>query len=73
MLAKQAADEIKRIDPSFSVTRFAKAQPYRDNALLEKFRLRSSIRGPSGLAHDPEKWEPVFGKDHAQSKARAKL
>ena len=21
-----------------------------------------------GLAHDPEKWEPVFGKDHAQAK-----
>jgi hypothetical protein len=19
------------------------------------------------LAHDPEKWEPVFGKDHAQA------
>jgi hypothetical protein len=21
------------------------------------------------LEHDPEKWEPVFGKDHAQSKS----
>jgi hypothetical protein len=21
----------------------------------------------SGLGHDPEKWEPVFGKDHAQA------
>jgi hypothetical protein len=21
-----------------------------------------------GLEHDPEKWEPVFGKDHAQTK-----
>jgi hypothetical protein len=21
----------------------------------------------SGLGHDPEKWEPVFGKDHAQT------
>jgi hypothetical protein len=20
-----------------------------------------------GLEHDPEKWEPVFGKDHAQA------
>jgi uncharacterized protein (DUF2267 family) len=20
----------------------------------------------ASLAHDPEKWEPVFGKDHAQ-------
>jgi hypothetical protein len=23
------------------------------------------FRGP-GWEHDPEKWEPVFGKDHAQ-------
>jgi hypothetical protein len=22
----------------------------------------------AGLARDPEKWEPVFGKDHAQNK-----
>jgi hypothetical protein len=22
----------------------------------------------SPLEHDPEKWEPVFGKDHAQTK-----
>ncbi len=22
------------------------------------------------LAHDPEKWAPVFGKDHAQAKSR---
>jgi hypothetical protein len=25
------------------------------------------------LEHDPEKWIPVFGKDHAQTKARAEL
>jgi tripartite-type tricarboxylate transporter receptor subunit TctC len=25
-------------------------------------------RGQAGLEHDPEKWEPVFGKDHAQTK-----
>jgi hypothetical protein len=25
-----------------------------------------------GLKHDPEKWTPVFGKDHAQSTAKAK-
>ena len=24
-----------------------------------------------GLAHDPEKWEPVFGEDHAQTKCSA--
>jgi hypothetical protein len=22
------------------------------------------------LAHDPEKWQPVFGKDHAQAKCQ---
>jgi hypothetical protein len=22
-----------------------------------------------GLQHDPEKWVPVFGKDHAQTKS----
>jgi hypothetical protein len=30
---------------------------------------RSGI-GFSGLEHDPEKWKPVFRKDHAQSKRR---
>jgi hypothetical protein len=23
------------------------------------------------LEHDPQKWEPVLGRDHAQAKARA--
>jgi hypothetical protein len=27
--------------------------------------LQSSV---DGLEHDPEKWGPVFGKDHAQTK-----
>jgi hypothetical protein len=31
----------------------------------EKARLRG---GPFSLEHDPEKWKPVFGKDHAQNK-----
>jgi hypothetical protein len=25
-------------------------------------------RQANELEHDPEKWEPVFGKDHAQTK-----
>ena len=25
-------------------------------------------RHPASLVHDPEKWEPVFGKDHAHTK-----
>jgi hypothetical protein len=28
--------------------------------VVENFRL------PDYLKHDPEKWTPVFGKDHAQ-------
>jgi hypothetical protein len=36
---------------------FAKAKPL--NMHNKKLRLE----------HDPEKWEPVFGKDHAQTKS----
>jgi hypothetical protein len=25
------------------------------------------------LEHDPEKWEPVFGKDHAQTKEKSAM
>src|SRR5437016_10919850 len=31
-----------------------------------------SSRGRRGPEHDPEKWEPVFGKDHAQKKKHVK-
>ena len=30
--------------------------------------LTQPVRIYQLLAHDPEKWEPVFGKDHAQAK-----
>jgi hypothetical protein len=36
-MAKEMAAEIKRINPSLSITQFANAQPYREQALLEKF------------------------------------
>jgi hypothetical protein len=36
-------------------------------ASLPKWELTHTFRP---LAHDPEKWIPVFGKDHAQSKSR---
>jgi adenylate cyclase len=36
-LAEETAAEIRRMDPSFSVARFAEAQPYRDTAVLAKF------------------------------------
>jgi hypothetical protein len=28
----------------------------------------NAVRAGAKLEHDPEKWEPVFGKDHAQTK-----
>ncbi len=31
-------------------------------------RIRRDAARPKRLGHDPEKWEPVFGKDHAQTK-----
>jgi hypothetical protein len=30
-------------------------------------------KGRYGLGHDPEKWAPVFGKDHAPLKKRDEL
>jgi hypothetical protein len=29
----------------------------------------ASTPDESALKHDPEKWEPIFGKDHAQSRS----
>jgi hypothetical protein len=31
--------------------------------------FRGAKRQHFALEHDPEKWMPVFGKDHAQSKS----
>jgi hypothetical protein len=28
-----------------------------------------ALFGATGPEHDPEKWEPVFGQDHAQTKS----
>src|SRR5215470_1810367 len=51
--------------------------PYRSNAksglarVTDTFAyvaLTTRARGPSVLEHDPEKWKPVFGKDHAPTK-----
>jgi hypothetical protein len=30
-----------------------------------------SGRSPPHLGHDPEKWEPVFRKDHAEAKSQS--
>jgi hypothetical protein len=45
-------------------------QTLRGHRELSRLTLRV-IRGAAtfwSLEHDPEKWEPVFGKDHAQTK-----
>jgi hypothetical protein len=34
--------------------------------------VASSFLQASRLKHDPEKWVPVFGKDHAQTTTKAK-
>jgi tetratricopeptide (TPR) repeat protein len=44
-LAEATAAEIKRIDPSFSVTRFANAQPYRERGLLDEFASDLRLAG----------------------------
>ena len=36
--------------------------------LTETFRWVGSRFKSGALEHDPEKWEPVFRKDHAQTK-----
>jgi hypothetical protein len=33
------------------------------------YRWRARIQNVEGLEHDPEKWNPVFRKDHAQTKS----
>ncbi len=36
-------------------------------------RISRRCRETGALGHDPEKWEPVFGKDHAQTKSSESL
>jgi len=41
-----------------------------DGAIVARHRARTP-QGPPAITvpeHDPEKWIPVFGKDHAQTK-----
>ncbi|MEJ2378317.1 MAG: NADH-quinone oxidoreductase subunit C [Pseudolabrys sp.] len=48
-----------------------RARNQHDGLRHQRGELRSHHRGLRSLAHDPEKWEPVFGKDHAQRKGLA--
>jgi hypothetical protein len=46
------------------------AQPAKDRSAA--FRNQPSTLSGPDLEHDPEKWEPVFGKDHAQTRRKRK-
>jgi hypothetical protein len=39
------------------------------SAVLTRIIRRLRSPGARAREHDPEKWTPVFGKDHAQSKS----
>jgi hypothetical protein len=53
-----------------------KAEKLGRSNLIQPCRQRGHLNLPltmqagrcSELEHDPEKWEPVFGKDHAQTR-----
>jgi hypothetical protein len=50
--------------------RFMRGVPNVEAMLSEPYCVRAKeIRALFFVEHDPEKWEPVFGKDHAQSKS----
>src|SRR5258705_6835826 len=53
---------------SQAIRAFLRGQPFRFPADAD---LRSRSEPGFFLEHDPEKWEPVFRKDHAQTKDRA--
>jgi hypothetical protein len=40
-----------------------------DDGCIERIVAPRQPRPQGRLEHDPEKWGPVFGKDHAQSKS----
>src|SRR5262249_57225345 len=39
------------------------------SGLVDHHRLRMILRRMRSLEHDPEKWKPVFGNDHAPTKS----
>jgi chitin disaccharide deacetylase len=47
---------------------FFKGEAFAELLTRRGYRL-AGARAPSGLEHDPEKWPPVFGKDHAQTES----
>jgi hypothetical protein len=52
----------------FSVAFLASIQPIVQRPHGANWRSADGLNGDLSREHDPEKWEPVFGKDHAQAK-----
>jgi hypothetical protein len=50
---------VKMLDYTANTPMVMKPTSPRDHAGL--------LQQPARLGHDPEKWTPVFGKDHAQA------
>jgi hypothetical protein len=55
---------VPRATPALKGTRWVKCVDLPGEALPNVMRKVLA----HAQAHDPEKWEPVFGKDHAQMK-----
>ena len=57
----------------FWVVLYAERYPTRREAMSREVSLKRDRKFrkklAQTLAHDPEKWEPVFGQDHAQAKS----
>jgi hypothetical protein len=48
---------------------FGRAARFGAGGAIEATTARAFAEsGARSLEHDPEKWEPVFGKDHAQTR-----
>ena len=46
-------------------------RPPATHAMRRRDELPPAMPMARSIAHDPEKWEPVFGQDHAQGKMTA--
>src|SRR5262245_14083372 len=45
------------------------AGPYRTDSASLTAAISARVAAAAALEHDPEKWVPVFGKDHAPAKS----
>src|SRR6202035_1296404 len=61
-----ARGAISWVEKSCTVSRIASAVSPRSKLNI-RCALGIMVGRPFGLEHDPEKWEPVFREDHAQT------